>query len=74
MCDSIIKQMKNELEQKRDLLTSMESDRNKVFHWNGQISESFHKCDADLSKYSDLVGQMCDRWHRIQKQIDSRYN
>ncbi|XP_072220758.1 desmoplakin-A isoform X3 [Leuresthes tenuis] len=67
-----LKQMKNEMEQKRDLLTSMESDRNKVFHWNGQISESFHKCDADLSKYSDLVGQMCDRWHRIQKQIDSR--
>ncbi|KAM4551600.1 desmoplakin-A isoform 3-T3 [Odontesthes bonariensis] len=67
-----LKQMKNELEQKRDLLTSMESDRNKAFHWNGQISESFHKCDVDLSKYSDLVGQMCDRWHRIQKQIDSR--
>uniref|UniRef100_A0AAQ5Z394 Desmoplakin a n=1 Tax=Amphiprion ocellaris TaxID=80972 RepID=A0AAQ5Z394_AMPOC len=67
-----LKQMKNELEQKRDLLTSMESDLGKAVHWNGQISESFHKCDVDLSKYSDLVGQMSDRWRRIQTQIDSR--
>ncbi|XP_022071779.2 desmoplakin-A isoform X2 [Acanthochromis polyacanthus] len=67
-----LKQMKNELEQKRDLLTSMESDLAKAAHWNGQISESFHKCDVDLSKYSDLVGQMSDRWRRIQTQIDSR--
>lgn len=64
--------MKSDLEQKRDLLTAMESDLAKVAHWNGQISESFHKCDVDLSKYSDLVGQMFDRWRRIQTQIDSR--
>ncbi|XP_070774246.1 desmoplakin-A isoform X1 [Enoplosus armatus] len=69
---SSLKQMKSELEQKRDLLTAMESDLSKAVHWNGQISESFHKCDVDLSKYSDLVGQMSDRWRRIQTQIDSR--
>ncbi|KAM9719967.1 desmoplakin-A isoform 1-T1 [Menidia menidia] len=69
---SSLKQMKNELEKKRDLLTAMESDLNKAFHWNGQISDSFHKCDVDLSKYSDLVSQLGDRWHRIQTQIDSR--
>ncbi|XP_038573876.1 desmoplakin isoform X2 [Micropterus salmoides] len=67
-----LKQMKSELEQKRDLLTAMESDLAKAVHWNGQISDSFHKCDVDLSKYSDLVGQMSDRWRRIQTQIDSR--
>lgn len=71
-CDSLLKQMKSELEQKRDLLTAMESDLAKAVHWNGQISDSFHKCDVDLSKYSDLVGQMSDRWRRIQTQIDSR--
>ncbi|XP_033506001.2 desmoplakin-A isoform X2 [Epinephelus lanceolatus] len=69
---STLKQMKIELEQKRDLLTAMESDLSKAMHWNGQISESFHKCDVDLAKYSDLVGQMSDRWRRIQTQIDSR--
>ncbi|KAF7668464.1 hypothetical protein LDENG_00008080 [Lucifuga dentata] len=69
---STLKQMKSELEQKRDLLTTMESDLAKAVHWNGQISESFHKCDVDLSKYADLVGQMSDRWRRIQTQIDSR--
>lgn len=64
--------MKSDLEQKRDLLTAMESDLAKVVHWNSQISDSFHKCDVDLSKYSELVGQFSDRWRRIQTQIDSR--
>ncbi|XP_034558850.1 desmoplakin isoform X1 [Notolabrus celidotus] len=67
-----LKQLKGDLDQKRDLLTAMESDLTKALHWNSQISESFHKCDVDLSKYSDLVGQMSDRWRRIQTQIDSR--
>ncbi|XP_060900761.1 desmoplakin-A isoform X2 [Labrus mixtus] len=69
---STLKQMKSDLEQKRDLLTAMESDLSRAVQWNGQISDSFHKCDVDLSKYSDLVGQMSDRWRRIQTQIDSR--
>ncbi|XP_059200288.1 desmoplakin-B-like isoform X1 [Centropristis striata] len=69
---STLKHMKSDLEQKRDLLTTMESDLAKAVHWNGQISEPFHKCDVDLSKYSDLVTQMSDRWRRIQTQIDSR--
>uniref|UniRef100_A0A671YAQ3 Desmoplakin n=1 Tax=Sparus aurata TaxID=8175 RepID=A0A671YAQ3_SPAAU len=64
--------MKSELEQKRDLMTALESDLAKAVHWNGQVSDSFHKCDVDLSKYSELVGQMSDRWRRIQTQIDSR--
>lgn len=64
--------MKGELELKRDLLTAMESDLAKAVQYNGQISESFHKCDVDLAKYSDLVNQMFDRWRRIQTQIDNR--
>uniref|UniRef100_A0A3Q2WE10 Desmoplakin a n=1 Tax=Haplochromis burtoni TaxID=8153 RepID=A0A3Q2WE10_HAPBU len=57
---------------KRDLLTSMESELSTAVHLNGQISDSFHKCDIDLSKYSVLVRQLTDRWRRIQSQIDSR--
>ncbi|CAB1428780.1 unnamed protein product [Pleuronectes platessa] len=69
---STLKQMKSDLDQKRDLLTAMDSALAKAVQFNGQISGSFHKCDVDLSKYSDLVGQMSDRWRRIQTQIDSR--
>ncbi|XP_042354189.1 desmoplakin-like isoform X1 [Plectropomus leopardus] len=69
---STLKQMKIDLDQKRDLLTAMESDLAKAIQWNSQIADSFHKCDVDLSKYSDLVSQMSDRWRRIQTQIDSR--
>ncbi|XP_056246796.1 desmoplakin-A isoform X3 [Seriola aureovittata] len=69
---STLKQMKSDLDQKRDLLTAMASDLDKAKYWNDQISESVHKCDVDLSKYSDLVSQMSDRWRRIQSQIDNR--
>ncbi|KAM3604382.1 uncharacterized protein V6R79_010310 [Siganus canaliculatus] len=69
---STLKQMKVDLEQKRDLLTAMDSDLSKAVHWNSQISDPFHKCDVDLSKYTELVGQLSDRWRRIQTQIDSR--
>ncbi|MEQ2280044.1 hypothetical protein AMECASPLE_015614 [Ameca splendens] len=69
---SALRNMKSELEQRRDLLTSMESDLAEAVHCNSQISESFHKCDVDLSKYSEMVNQLSDRWRRIQKQIDSR--
>uniref|UniRef100_A0A672FL96 Desmoplakin a n=1 Tax=Salarias fasciatus TaxID=181472 RepID=A0A672FL96_SALFA len=69
---SVLKQMKSELELKRDLLTNMESELSKAVHWNGQISDSFHKCDIDLNKCSDMVNQLSDRWRRIQTQIDSR--
>lgn len=64
--------MKSELDQKKEVLNAMESELGKAIHWNGQIDHSFHQCDVDLSKYSDLVGQMTDRWRRIQAQIDSR--
>ncbi|CAJ1072362.1 desmoplakin isoform X2 [Xyrichtys novacula] len=67
-----LKQMKSDLDYKRDLLTAMESDLTKAKHWNSQISDTFHKCDVDLSKYSDLAAQLFDRWRRIQTQIDSR--
>uniref|UniRef100_A0A3Q2QTD4 Desmoplakin n=1 Tax=Fundulus heteroclitus TaxID=8078 RepID=A0A3Q2QTD4_FUNHE len=69
---SALRNMKSELDQKRDLLTSMESHLNDTVHLNSQISDSFHKCDVDLSKYSELVKQLSDRWYRIQHQIDNR--
>ncbi|XP_061878669.1 desmoplakin-B-like [Entelurus aequoreus] len=69
---STLKQSKIELDQKRDLLTTMESELAKAIQWNGQISESFHKCDVNLSKYAELVSQLSDRWRRIQTQIDNR--
>nr|XP_061795113.1 desmoplakin-B-like [Nerophis lumbriciformis] len=69
---STLKQMKIDLDHKKDLLTNMESELSKAVQWNGQVSESFHRCDVDLSKYAELVGQLSDRWRRIQTQIDTR--
>ncbi len=64
---------KAELEQKKGVLKAMESELSKAVHWNSQIDKSFHQCDVDLFRYSELVGQMTDRWRRIVAQIDSRY-
>ncbi|XP_076829269.1 desmoplakin-A isoform X2 [Brachyhypopomus gauderio] len=70
-CNSL-RQMKVDLEQKKDVLTSMEAELSQAVYWNGQIDQSFHQCDVDLTKYKDLVGQMSDRWRRVLTQIDSR--
>uniref|UniRef100_A0A671LLY1 Desmoplakin-like n=1 Tax=Sinocyclocheilus anshuiensis TaxID=1608454 RepID=A0A671LLY1_9TELE len=67
-----LKTMKAELEQKKGVLKAMETELSKAVHWNSQIDKSFHQCDVDLSRYSELVGQMTDRWRRIVTQIDSR--
>ncbi|KAF4116930.1 desmoplakin-A isoform X1 [Onychostoma macrolepis] len=67
-----LKTMKADLEQKKGVLKAMESELSKAVHWNSQIDKSFHQCDVDLSRYSELTGQMTDRWRRIVAQIDSR--
>uniref|UniRef100_A0A673K7H1 Desmoplakin-like n=1 Tax=Sinocyclocheilus rhinocerous TaxID=307959 RepID=A0A673K7H1_9TELE len=56
-----LKTMKAELEQKKGVLKAMETELSKAVHWNSQIDKSFHQCDVDLSRYSELVGQMTDR-------------
>ncbi|PWA28575.1 hypothetical protein CCH79_00013529 [Gambusia affinis] len=67
-----LKNMKAELMQKQDVLTSMESELSKASHWNSQMGSSFHRCDLMLSKFTEQVGLLSDRWRRIQKQIDTR--
>nr|XP_023671389.1 desmoplakin-like isoform X1 [Paramormyrops kingsleyae] len=68
----LLKRMKSELDQKRDILKAMETELNNAVQWNNQVGQSFHKCDVDLSKYAETVIQLSDRWQRIQTQIDSR--
>uniref|UniRef100_A0A8C5BXW8 Desmoplakin a n=1 Tax=Gadus morhua TaxID=8049 RepID=A0A8C5BXW8_GADMO len=69
---STLKQMRLELDQKRDLLSAMDSELASAVQYNSQISRNFHKCDVDLTKYAEQVGQLNDRWSRIRSQIDSR--
>uniref|UniRef100_UPI003AACE9FC uncharacterized protein n=1 Tax=Centroberyx gerrardi TaxID=166262 RepID=UPI003AACE9FC len=67
-----LKNMKAELDQKRDVFASMEAELSKVSHWNGQVCGPNHRCDMMLSKYSEQVGLLSDRWKRIRSQMDSR--
>ncbi|KAJ0032595.1 hypothetical protein NQD34_002676 [Periophthalmus magnuspinnatus] len=69
---STLKNIKSELEYKRDILSSMEGELAKATHWNGQVSGPYHRCDMMLSKYTEQVNQLSDRWRRIQAQIDTR--
>uniref|UniRef100_A0A3B3ZBJ4 Uncharacterized protein n=1 Tax=Periophthalmus magnuspinnatus TaxID=409849 RepID=A0A3B3ZBJ4_9GOBI len=71
---STLKNIKSELEYKRDILSSMEGELAKATHWNGQVSGPYHRCDMMLSKYTEQVNQLSDRWRRIQAQIDTRYD
>lgn len=73
MCPVNVQNIKAELDHKRDVLTSMEGELSKACHWNGQVAGAFHRCDMMLSKYTEQVGLLSDRWRRILTQIDIRY-
>lgn len=64
--------MKAELNQKKDVLATTEAELAKVSHWNSQAGGAFPKCDMMLSKYTEQVGQLGDRWRRVSGQIDTR--
>ncbi|KAF4088598.1 hypothetical protein AMELA_G00056630 [Ameiurus melas] len=67
-----LKNMKSDLEQRKEVLSVMESNLDQAIHWNGQIDQNFHQCDVDLAKFKELVTQMNDRWNRIISQINTR--
>uniref|UniRef100_A0A671W0S5 Desmoplakin b n=1 Tax=Sparus aurata TaxID=8175 RepID=A0A671W0S5_SPAAU len=67
-----LKNIKAELDQKRDVLASMEAELDKATHWNSQVGGPFHRCDMMLCKYGEHVGLLSDRWRRINGQIDTR--
>ncbi|XP_039609315.1 desmoplakin isoform X4 [Polypterus senegalus] len=69
---SALKQMKAEVDQNKNIFASLYDDLQKATFYNNQIDQSLHKCDVDISNYTEKVGQMSDRWQRIQTQIDSR--
>uniref|UniRef100_A0A7N8Y7P9 Desmoplakin b n=1 Tax=Mastacembelus armatus TaxID=205130 RepID=A0A7N8Y7P9_9TELE len=69
---STLKSIKAELELKKNVLASMETQLANVSHWNSQVGGPYYRCDMMLSKYTEQVGLLSDRWKRIQGQIDTR--
>ncbi|XP_039456756.1 desmoplakin-like isoform X1 [Oreochromis aureus] len=69
---SALKNIKAELDQKKDILTAMEAELSKASHWNSQVGGSSHRCDLMLTKYTEDVNMLSDRWRRIQLQLDTR--
>nr|XP_061791082.1 desmoplakin-A-like [Nerophis lumbriciformis] len=67
-----LKNIQDELDQKNDVLASLEAELAKANHWNGEVGGPFHRCDMILSKYSEQVGLLLDRWRRIKAQINCR--
>ncbi|KAM7409324.1 hypothetical protein PAMA_001007 [Pampus argenteus] len=67
-----LKNIKAELDQKENILTRMEAELTKASQWNGQVGGPFYRCDMMLSKYSEQVCLLSDRWRRMQGQIDTR--
>uniref|UniRef100_A0A3Q3DVB1 Desmoplakin n=2 Tax=Hippocampus comes TaxID=109280 RepID=A0A3Q3DVB1_HIPCM len=67
-----LKNIQDELDGKRDVVASMEAELAKALHWNGQVGGPLYRCDMMLSNCAEQVGQLSDRWRRIQAQIDTR--
>ncbi|KAM7387759.1 hypothetical protein PAMP_023977 [Pampus punctatissimus] len=67
-----LKYIKAELDQKENILTRMEAELTKASQWNGKVYGPLYRCDMMLSKYSEQVCLLSDRWRRMQGQIDTR--
>uniref|UniRef100_A0A3B4Y9Q9 Desmoplakin n=1 Tax=Seriola lalandi dorsalis TaxID=1841481 RepID=A0A3B4Y9Q9_SERLL len=67
-----LESVKAELEQKKDALASMEAEFAKVSHCSSHVGGAFHRCPIMLSKHTEQVGLLSDRWRRILGQIDVR--
>ncbi|XP_040041127.2 desmoplakin-B isoform X2 [Gasterosteus aculeatus] len=67
-----LQNVKAELDEKEGVLVSMEADLAKASHWNNQVGGPFQRCDMMLSKYTEHVNLLSDRWRRIHGQIDTR--
>ncbi|XP_074492378.1 uncharacterized protein LOC141768198 isoform X1 [Sebastes fasciatus] len=67
-----LKNVKAELDMKRGILATMETELAKANHWSGQLGGPFQRCDMMLSKYSEQVVLLSDRWRRLLGQIDTR--
>lgn len=65
--------MKIDLNQKKSLLNALESELQKTMQIHSQSSQAYVLYDLDLTKYTDKVNQLTDRWHRVEKQIDHRF-
>lgn len=68
----MLQSMLSELEQKVNVLGTLEAESIKAHQYNEQIDKNCHKCNVDLCFYNEHVNQISDRWKRIQKQINSR--
>uniref|UniRef100_A0A8C5DZN5 Desmoplakin-like n=1 Tax=Gouania willdenowi TaxID=441366 RepID=A0A8C5DZN5_GOUWI len=69
---STLKNIKADLDQRKDVLASMETELTNACRWDRQVGGPFHRCDLMLSKYKEDVRLLLDRWKRIQGQIDTR--
>uniref|UniRef100_A0A665WUZ9 Desmoplakin-like n=1 Tax=Echeneis naucrates TaxID=173247 RepID=A0A665WUZ9_ECHNA len=67
-----LENIKAELQQKQEVMASVDAELLKASHWSCQMGGDFHQCDIMLSKYTEQVGLLSDRWRRIQGQIDTR--
>ncbi|XP_061739744.1 desmoplakin-A-like isoform X2 [Nerophis ophidion] len=67
-----LKSNREELDQKIDVLASMEAELANAKLWNEEVGGPFHRCDIMLSKYAEQVDLLSDRWKRIQTQMDNR--
>lgn len=65
--------MKGDLNVKKSLLGTLEAELQRALQVHAQSCQAYNLYDLDLGKYNDRVGQLTDRWQRVEKQIDDRY-
>ncbi|KAG9282548.1 desmoplakin-like [Astyanax mexicanus] len=69
---SSLRIMQGELEQKENVLASLDTELIKLRQYNEQIYQNCQKCDVEVCLYSEHANLLSDRCKRIQTQINRR--
>lgn len=64
--------MREQLDQKEDVLASLEAELATVGDWTSQVGGAWNRCDLMLSSYSEQVRLLGDRWRRVGGELDRR--
>ncbi|XP_053570695.1 desmoplakin isoform X4 [Bombina bombina] len=69
---SSLKKTRAELDQKKSLLKTMETELKNTFQVNDHVTQTYPFCEVDISKFRDKSNQLTDRWQRLEKETDDR--
>ncbi|XP_071399790.1 dystonin-like [Centroberyx affinis] len=69
---STLKQWRTEIDEKQEVFHDMEDELQKARAISDRMFKAHNERDFDLDWHKEKADQLCERWHSVHSQIDSR--